>query len=73
MVFVPAACWAAGLRPVAKRMFVCDGVPNFLFVHVGDGRRWFIPAGEVHACAGLLLGGPKYAAFEVARGLPIPV
>ena len=45
---------------------------DFLFVHAGDGRRWFIPAERVEARAGLILGGPKYAEFEVARGEPIP-
>ena len=42
-----------------------------LFVLVGDGRRWYIPAAEVEGGAGLSLGGPKYAAFEVDRGAPI--
>jgi hypothetical protein len=43
---------------------------DFLFVHVGDGRRWFIPANEVGGGSGIVLGGPKYAAFEVAPGRP---
>jgi hypothetical protein len=34
-----------------------------LFVLVGDGRRWFIPADEVSGGTGVLLGGPKYARF----------
>jgi PD-(D/E)XK endonuclease len=42
-----------------------------LFVLVGDGRRWFIPAESLNALAGLRLGGPKYAEFEVERGRPI--
>jgi Holliday junction resolvase-like predicted endonuclease len=46
----------------------CDS----LFVLVGDGRRWFIPAGSVEAGTGLRLGGPKYAEFEVAAGRPLP-
>ena len=41
-----------------------------LFVLVGDGRRWFIPAQEV-AATGIRLGGPKYSAFEVDRGRPL--
>jgi hypothetical protein len=45
---------------------------DYLFVLVGDGRRWFIPADRVDGVAGLLLGGPKYAEFEVDRGDPIP-
>jgi hypothetical protein len=39
-------------------------------VHVADGRRWFIPATEVAGGTAILLGGPKYAAFEVERGRP---
>jgi len=45
---------------------------DYLFALVGDGRRWFIPAERVEGGRGLLLGGPKYAAFEVERGDPIP-
>jgi hypothetical protein len=45
---------------------------DYLFVLVGDGRRWFIPADRVDGVAGLRLGGPKYAEFEVDRGDPIP-
>lgn len=44
---------------------------DYLFVLVGDGRQWFIPTSEISATSGLLLGGPKYAAFEVDRGAPI--
>lgn len=44
-----------------------------LFVHVGDGRRWYIPAAAIEAGRALLLGGPKYAEFEVERGDPLPV
>jgi hypothetical protein len=40
---------------------------DFLFVLVADGRKWFIPADEVGGKSGLLLGGPKYARFEVDR------
>jgi hypothetical protein len=45
---------------------------DVLFVLVGDGRRWFIPAGEVGGTNGILLGGPQYAAYEVDPGRPIP-
>jgi hypothetical protein len=45
---------------------------DYLFVLVGDGRRWFIPADRVDGGSGLRLGGPKYAEFEVERGDPIP-
>jgi hypothetical protein len=43
---------------------------DFLFVHVGDGRRWFIPSPEVAGGSAILLGGPKYARFEVEPGRP---
>jgi hypothetical protein len=45
---------------------------DYLFVLVGDGRRWFIPSGHVAGGTGILLGGPKYADFEVDRGPPLP-
>jgi hypothetical protein len=45
----------------------CDA----LFVHVGDGRRWFIPASELGGGAHIVLGGPKYAAYEVEPGSPL--
>jgi Holliday junction resolvase-like predicted endonuclease len=38
---------------------------DFLFVLVADGRKWFIPADEVGGRTAILLGGPKYATFEV--------
>jgi hypothetical protein len=38
---------------------------EYLFVLVGDGRQWFIPAARIAAKTMVLLGGPKYAAFEV--------
>lgn len=41
---------------------------DYLFVLVADGRRWFIPAGEVGAGTALTVGGPKYRAFEVDDG-----
>jgi hypothetical protein len=44
---------------------------DFLFVHVGDGRRWFIPTGALDCRSGLMLGGPKYADFEIERGRPL--
>jgi Holliday junction resolvase-like predicted endonuclease len=43
-----------------------------LFVLVADGRRWFIPAAAVGGGSGVLLGGPKYADFEVEPGLQLP-
>jgi hypothetical protein len=46
---------------------------DYLFVHVADGRRWFIPARAIGGGTAVHLGGPKYAAFEVERGRPLPV
>ncbi len=44
---------------------------DVLFVHVGDGRRWFIPSHAVEGGSGLLLGGPKYEALEIERDRPL--
>ena len=38
-----------------------------LFVLVGDGRRWFVPASAVEGTNTLNLGGRKYSEFEVTR------
>ena len=43
---------------------------DFLFVHVGDGRRWFIPSAALDCRSALTLGGPKYSEFEVEAGRP---
>lgn len=43
---------------------------DYLFVLVGDGRRWFIPAGLVEASRSLALGGRKYSEFEIEVGTP---
>ena len=45
---------------------------DYLFVLVADGRRWFIPSSAVGGGSGILLGGPKYANFEVDPGHPLP-
>ena len=45
----------------------CDAV----FVHVGDGRRWYIPSSDLGGASGILLGGPKYAKYEVEPGEPL--
>lgn len=42
-----------------------------LFVLVADGRRWFMPAQAVEATTAVVLGGPKYAEFEVEPGQPL--
>lgn len=44
-----------------------------LFVCAGDGRRWWIPSNRVEGGTGILLGGPKYAKFEVEPGRPLPI
>lgn len=44
------------------------GRVDFLFVLVGDGRRWFIPSRYVEGSRGLTLGGNKYSEFEVEPG-----
>ncbi len=45
---------------------------DYLFVLVGDGRQWFIPASRVDGGNAICLGGPKYREFEVDKGDPIP-
>ena len=45
---------------------------DYLFVLVRDGCRWFIPSTALGGGRRILLGGPKYAAFEVETGRPIP-
>jgi len=45
---------------------------DWLFAHVGDGRRWFIPAKAVAGTTAIALGGPRYSQFEVERGSPLP-
>jgi hypothetical protein len=44
---------------------------DYLFVLVGNGRRWFIPSSALECRSALTLGGPKYSEFEVARGRPL--
>ncbi len=44
---------------------------DLLFVLVGDGRRWVVPAAEVEASRAIALGGAKYSEFEVAQGTAI--
>jgi hypothetical protein len=55
-----------GNRSWSGRVKTIDaGRYEYLFVLVADGRQWFIPATEIAAKTMLLLGGPKYARFEV--------
>jgi hypothetical protein len=44
---------------------------DYLFVHVGDGRRWFIPTQTIECRSGMSLGGAKYSEFEVDPGRPL--
>ena len=43
---------------------------DYLFVLVGDGRRWFIPTRYVEAAREVTLGGTKYSEFEIEKGTP---
>ncbi|MGH2865984.1 MAG: group I intron-associated PD-(D/E)XK endonuclease [Solirubrobacteraceae bacterium] len=43
-----------------------------LFVLVGDGRRWLIPAAAIEAGIAVHLGGPKYSEYEIDPGHPLP-
>jgi len=45
---------------------------DYLFVHAGDGRRWFIPASVVEGGTGIVVGGPKYSEYEIEPGDPLP-
>jgi PD-(D/E)XK endonuclease len=42
-----------------------------LFVLVGDGRRWFIPAAAVEGARSMRLGGRKYSEFEIDPSVAI--
>jgi hypothetical protein len=44
---------------------------DYLFVHVGDGRRWFIPTAALDGRTALNLGGEKYSEFEIEPGRPL--
>ena len=44
---------------------------DWLFALVADGRRWFIPADAVEGTTAIVLGGPKYAQYEVESGRPL--
>jgi Holliday junction resolvase-like predicted endonuclease len=45
---------------------------DYVFIHVGDGRRWFIPAARIEAALAVVVGGRKYAQFEIEPGPPLP-
>ena len=71
--FVVSLCTRGGNQSwnrVIKRLDAtrCDS----LFVHVGDGRRWYMPVAALGGGSGILLGGPKYAEYEIDLGQPLP-
>ncbi len=51
------------------KRFAAENV-DYLFVLVGDGRRWLIPASMVEATCAVKLGGLKYSEFEIEPGTP---
>ena len=51
------------------KLFAADRC-DLLFVLVADGRRWLIPAEAVAGGSGILLGGPRYAEYEIEPGQP---
>ncbi|HTU85029.1 MAG TPA: group I intron-associated PD-(D/E)XK endonuclease [Solirubrobacteraceae bacterium] len=70
--FVVALCTRGGNQSwsgIVKRLDAtrCDWV----FIHVGDGRRWYIPATGLGGGSSLTLGGPKYSEYEVEPGRPL--
>jgi PD-(D/E)XK nuclease superfamily protein len=70
--FVVVLCTRGGNQSwngIVKRLDAtrCDT----LFVHVGDGRRWYIPATALGGGTTIVLGGPKYAEYEVESGEPL--
>jgi hypothetical protein len=44
---------------------------DYLFVHVGDGRRWFLPTRRLEGRAAITLGGQRYSEFEIEAGRPL--
>jgi hypothetical protein len=40
---------------------------DYLFVLVGDGRRWFIPSTAVCGETCIVVGGQSYAEYEIDR------
>ena len=44
---------------------------DFLFILVGDGRRWFTPSSEIEGNRGISLGGEKNSEFQVGCAEPL--
>jgi hypothetical protein len=69
--FIVSLCTRGGNQSwnrIVKRLDAsrCDAV----FVHVADGRRWFIPADALGGKTAICVGGPKYSKFEIEPGEP---
>ena len=56
--------WTGVIKRFSRQR--CD----YLFVHVGDGRRWLIPSDKVEGGTSVILGGPKYERYEIDGGRP---
>jgi hypothetical protein len=71
--WIPMVCTKGGNQSWSgvTKLF-SPGRCDYLFVHVGDGRRWFIPSGKVEGTSAVALGGPKYEAYEIDPGPPLP-
>ena len=70
--FVITVCTRGGNQSwngVVKRIDPsrCD----MLFVHVGDGRRWYIPVRALEGRWSIRVGGPRYAEYEVEPGVAL--
>jgi PD-(D/E)XK endonuclease len=58
--------WSGLVKKLDSRRY------DYLFVHVGDGRRWFMPSSAAGGGCSISLGGPLYAEFEIEPGDPLP-
>lgn len=68
-----ALCTRGGNQSWNGRVKLLDPAQcDMLFAHVGDGRRWYIPTSAILGGSRMVLGGPKYAEFEVESGGPLP-
>jgi PD-(D/E)XK endonuclease len=54
---------------VAKRFN--PGAVDYLYILVGDGRRWWIPTSDIDGETNITLGGSKYSEFEISSGASI--
>jgi hypothetical protein len=58
-----------GNRSWSGRVKVLDASRcDSLFIHVGDGRRWYIPKRVLGGCTHIVVGGPKYSDYEIESG-----